>query len=254
MSDPFAHASGALAITKRVRADLASEPAALEALAREARFLSLARHAAVPRLFEVGRDERGPFIVEEAFEGTPLANVITGWETMPPLLALHVVREAAKSLSEIHALADDSGPLALVHGDPSPDNIVVSPIGAVRFVDFGEASHRGAAPPAKGMQHGTPPYAAPELLRGEAAPSQSTDVYAIGAIATALLTGVPLRPETEEAARLVALAERGLDLGPLSRSSLDITIGRTLAALVAFEPAARDASLDDLVRAIDRSH
>jgi eukaryotic-like serine/threonine-protein kinase len=248
---PMMHATGNAAVRKRLLRTVRSDREALDQLTREARFLALARHPAVPRIFEVGRDDEGPFVIEERFEGISLAVLIERHGgAVPRLLALHVARQATVALAEIHALANGDGPLELVHGDPSPDNIVLTPSGDVRFVDFGESNHRGA--PLRALsQSGTPPYAAPELLRGESRPSAITDAYAIAAITIALLTSAPLRPEQEEAARLARLAERGIDLRPLEASNLSSGLKSALARLVAFDARLRPTSLSALVREID---
>jgi len=227
-------------------------PLARAALLREASFLALASHPSLPRLVEVGTDARGPFVVEEAMLGLTLTEIAGAWEGRIPIrLALHVAREAALSLSSIHDLGDRDGPLELAHGDPSFDNVIVSPAGKIAFVDFGEAAYRGASV-RDVSQSGTPPYAAPEVLRGEALPSRATDTYALAAVVIALVTGKPLRPEGEEAARLVRLAEDGIDLSSLASSPISDGLRALLGALVAVDPGARRGTLRDLVAALDR--
>jgi serine/threonine protein kinase len=243
--------AGAACVRKRIVAALADQPGARDALVREAQLLALTRHPAVPRLVEVGKDEAGAFVVEEAVVGLTLAELCDRYNgRVPLLLALHVAREAARNLGELHALTDETGPLALVHGDPSPDNVMLTSHGTIRFVDFGGASYRGA-PELVLRQHGTPPYAAPELLRGEARPDRVTDAHALAAALIVLLTGESVRPEAEASARLLRAAEVGLDLGPLRRAELPSAIVDLLARLVAFEPRARAGSLFALADAID---
>src|SRR5258708_36296145 len=104
-------------VRKRVARHVADSPVARAALVREASFLALATHPAVPRAIEVGTDDDGPFLVEEAIQGVTLAELSSAWhDRVPRLLALHVVREAAGNLSAIHGLADERGPLELAHG------------------------------------------------------------------------------------------------------------------------------------------
>jgi serine/threonine protein kinase len=237
-------------VEKRVARHLAHDAEARAALAREAGFLALASHPSLPRLYAVRDEPEGLVIVEEAVEGRTLEQLVDDRDArFPQSLARTIVRDAARSLQEVHALSDKEGPLDLFHGDPSFANLVVAPEGRVRFVDFGEAGYRGA-PPRSVVQAGTPPYAAPELLRGESAPSQATDVYALGAVALALLTGAPLRPEREAAARLLKLAEVGIDLAPLAASDLAPDLRTALASVVAFAPRERMTSLDGLIAAL----
>ncbi|MFO0616242.1 MAG: hypothetical protein U0414_26850 [Polyangiaceae bacterium] len=234
---------GVAAVEKRP-----AEVRASESLAREARLLSLARGRGLPALLDVGRDDRGPFLVEARVDGVPLGEVRDAWAGLPFPLAIHLARELARTYDELHDLADDHGSLEAAHGDPSFDNVLVTPVGRVALVDFGEAHARGAtiAP----RQAGTPPYAAPELLRGEAAPSQRTDRYAVAAMVLALVSPVALRPELEVAARLHRLVSVGID-----RAALDAApaaLREPLARLLRLDAEAREASLSSLRAALER--
>lgn len=225
------------------------DPEARAALEREARFLSLARHPSVPRLLSVGSDEHGPFLVEERVLGESLEAMLErGVEPLALSVAAPLLARAAEALGALHDLADEAGPLELVHGDPSPGNVLVSTSGEVRFVDFGASHHRGALDRPRGR--GTPPFAAPELTRGEALPSRETDVYALAAVAIRILTGRPLRPEADPAARLVAVAERGIDLAPLRAAALPEPLRAALAELVAHDPRERHPRFDRLLAAL----
>lgn len=233
---------GALAIEKRPIGDDGG------ALVREARFLALARSPRLPTLLHVGRDERGPFVVESRVAGVPLAVVRDAWEPLPSPLALHVAREIARAYEELHGLANADGPLVCAHGDPSFTNLLFTPVGGVALVDFGDATARGA-PPGAPSQVGTPPYAAPELLRADAAPSQSTDRYAVAALVLTLVGATSLSFELEEAARLHALATTGVD--PRAIEAAPAALHGALSSLLQLDPAERSTSLSILVAALD---
>lgn len=232
---------------KRPRRQLADDARAEAALAREAAFLSLADHPSVPKLVATGSDARGPFVVEERVDGVTLESMLDEAEApLPRAFVVHVVREAALALRALHDRADAEGPLTLVHGDPSPANLMVSTAGVVRFVDFGASRFRGERALLEGFT-GTVPYAAPEVARAEVSVSRETDVYALAAVAIRLFSGRPLRPEPSAAARLLAVAERGLDLAPLREARLPARLEEALRALVVFDARARSTSLDALV-------
>ncbi len=236
---------------KRVAAQVRREQVALDALAREASFLARAVHPALPRLFVTGADDDGPFVVEEAVLGRTLEQLTTSEpNVLTPRVVAIIVRDAARALVAIHELGDAVGPLELVHGDLSFGNIVASRDGSVRFVDFGDATHRGAPRRGREPSAGTPPYAAPEILRGDALPTRATDVYALGAVATALVTGAPLRPERDSAVRLVRLAEQGIDRSVLAKASIGRRLAEALDGLVAFDPRDRETSLGPLLDAL----
>lgn len=234
---------GVPAVEKRPVAD-----GAHASLAREARFLARCRGRVVPALLDVGRDARGPFLLEAHVDGVPLTVVRDAWPTLPFPLAIHLAREVVRAYDALHALHDDDGPLDAAHGDPSFDNVLCSSTGHVAIVDFGEATVRGEG--ATPREAGTPPYAAPELIRGEAAPSQTTDRYAVAAMILALVSPVPLRPEAEPSARLARLAIDGVD--PTAIADAPAVVAAALRPLLHVDADARPRSLSSLRDALDR--
>jgi serine/threonine protein kinase len=146
-------------------------------------------------------------------------------------------------LAKVHAAEDREGrPLAVVHGDLSPDNVFVAPGGApAMLADFGLARWReGAA--ADGAFRGTLRYVAPEVARGEAFDGRADD-FALAASILEIATGVPLRDGTSAA---VLLAEAGtvpFDATHPWRaqafSLFDRAIAEALLACLAFDPRDR---------------
>ena len=153
------------------------------AMVREAKALDLARHPAIPAIVRVGTDERGPFLLETRAYGASITELVEGWygsgKEAPPLLVRHVAHAAVAALAEIQELADDEGPLALVHGDLGPDHVLLGPLGQARFIDFGAARFRGMQSDLATRERGTLPFVAPEVARGEAPPSAATDVLSL---------------------------------------------------------------------------
>jgi serine/threonine protein kinase len=234
--------AGAIAIQKRPMT-----PEAKRALVREARALTALAGLRAPRLVSVGSDDEGPFVVETLVEGVPLASIREAWTRVPLGLALHLSIELVRAFDEIHAARDAMGAIDFAHGDPSPENVLITPTSRAVLVDFGESISR-LAPAEAVRQCGTPPYAAPELLRGEAVPSASTDRYAVAAMVVSLLGSAPLRPEKEEAARLVELATRGIDAAAIE--SIPTAARRAIRGLLEVEPDARTPSLAPLLEAL----
>ncbi len=184
------------------------------AMVREARLLSIVDHHALPRLVRVGNDKHGPFFLETFVHGTSLRDILRGWNdkgtSVPRSLIRHIVVVALETLAELHELSDDIGHLGIVHGDLSPDHVLFGPLGDVRFVDFGAARFRGLDPELDTDDRGTIPYAAPEIVRGDDKPGQSTDVYALSATLLWFATGERLCEASGEAAMLAEVASRGV--------------------------------------------
>src|SRR5262249_45460727 len=111
----------------------------------------------------------------------------------------------------------------MVHRDVKPHNLMLTPRGEVKVLDFGLAhitadtpdappGSGGAAPPAA-LTHastvlGTPDYMAPEQAASARAVDARTDIYALGCTLYFLLTGRPPFPEGAAEAKLAAHRER----------------------------------------------
>jgi serine/threonine protein kinase len=116
---------------------------------------------------------------------------------LAPPQAAALGRQVALGIAAAHAHG-------VVHGDLKPANILVTPAGTVKVVDFGLA-RRGAVPadsdatvlwdsPSSGGISGTPAYMAPEQARGES-PTPASDVFSLGLILYELTTGRRARAE-----------------------------------------------------------
>lgn len=248
-------ADGEVMVCKRLLWRVRSEPAARAAMAREGLALSRVKHRALPALHRVGSDAHGPFVIESRVLGTSLAALVEGWRArgaaVPPRLAAHVAVEAATALAELHELADARGPIDWSHGDLCPAHVILGPLGEVRFLDLGAARFTGMDAALHTSDRGTLPYAAPEVLRGEAPPGQAADVYALAATIVYLATGAPLIAEERDAAALLAIGERGLDTRRVSAiAGFSEEARAALQSALALDPRDRPASARALCRAL----
>jgi eukaryotic-like serine/threonine-protein kinase len=178
-----------------------------------ARFLHEARAAAAitdPRVvavFDVGEEDGRPYIVMECVDGPSLAEVLA---EDGPLEATEVERTAVDALGALER-AHDAG---LLHRDVKPGNLLRAPDGTVKVTDFGVAvAVDGERLTRTGFVIGTAGYLAPERRRGEPA-TVRTDLWALGATLTELLTGAA--PGDEATERLSARD----DLSPRLRELL----------------------------------
>lgn len=183
-------------------------------MVREARLLSLVDHPALPQLVRVGNDAHGPFFLETFISGTSLRELVRGWfaqdKPIPALLVKHIVVASFEALADVHDLADAQGSLDVVHGDISPDHVVFGPLGQVRFVDLGAARFRELETDVDTDDRGTVPYAAPEVVRGDVKPGQTSDVYALCATLLSFATGKDLCEASTDAARVAEVAAQGI--------------------------------------------
>jgi len=127
--------------------------------------------------------------------------------------ALDIARQIAEALEAAH----DAG---IIHRDVKPANVLLTAKGGVKVLDFGIAKstevdvNAAATAQATSLTHdgalmGTPPYMAPEQIRGQEA-DQRADIWAFGCVVYEMLVGSgPFQRETV-ADTLVAILETEL--------------------------------------------
>jgi serine/threonine protein kinase len=156
----------------------------------EARAAAALNHPNVCTIHSVDESDGISMIVMEHVDGRPLVEVLKAGK--PPLEdAKNIARQIAHGMAAAHAQN-------IVHGDLKPANIMVTPDGTAKIMDFGLA-HRGRTPRAAdetaswgtgepGGLSGTPAYMSPELVRGEPAGTAS-DVFSLALVLYEMASG-----------------------------------------------------------------
>lgn len=167
---------------KILRRDLAESKHARRRFAREARAAGMLNHNGIVRTMDFV-DEIRPYLVMELVNGVSMRRYVRR-ERPDCFRLLEICDEMCEALAHAH----DRG---VVHRDLKPDNIVITPEGRVKILDFGlarvripEISHLTRS----GSALGTCSYMAPEQAAGKPADERS-DLYAIGIILYEALTG-----------------------------------------------------------------
>jgi hypothetical protein len=169
----------------------------LERVAREQRLLATLTHPGIVRFFDAGVTSAGrPYLVMELAEGQPITLYAdAGRLTIRERLRLFL--NACHAVQSAHALH-------IVHLDLKPANIIVTPNGHVKLLDFGTAKLTNPTLAPTCTEPLTLQYASPERLRGESV-SPSCDVYSLGLIFAELCSG---RWPFRQRESLAAIAER----------------------------------------------
>lgn len=207
-------------------------------LLREARASSALTHPNICTIYEVGETDGELYIVMELVEGKSLRAMI-GDSGLPAESVLRYGVQIASALVRAH----DRG---IVHRDLKSANVVVSPQGLVKVLDFGLARRVGTEL-VEGSTHsfvsmqdgstisGTLHYMAPEVLRGEAVDYRS-DLWALGVVLYEAASGhLPFKGNTGFEVSSAILLEMPKPLGPPVPPGLWAIIQRCLAK----EPAQR---------------
>jgi tetratricopeptide (TPR) repeat protein len=147
-----------------------------ERLLREAEAVARLSHPNLVTLYDVGRAERGPYLVMELLKGATLADRLGGGAMAAPE-AVRIGVEIAKGVAHAHVHG-------VIHRDLKPANVLLCDDGRVKIVDFGLAHAFGR----RRLDGGTPAYMAPEQWAG-APEDERSDVFAMGAILFRMLSG-----------------------------------------------------------------
>jgi serine/threonine-protein kinase len=161
---------------------------------RERRILSSLEHPNIARLLDGGAAEDGrPYIVMDYVKGLPLHEHCER-NGLSTTVRLQLFRQVCDAVQYAHRNL-------IVHRDLKPRNVLVTPDGVPKLLDFGIAKLLNAEIWGETYETGTgfgpltPEYASPEQVRGEAI-TTATDVYSLGTMLYVLLTGrLPYRLE-----------------------------------------------------------
>ena len=177
---------------KRLLPESGRDRRRVEMFLREARLAAMLDHPNVVRAFDYGEIDGELFLALEYIEGQPLSRVLRALAdargTLDVALTAHVLAEVCEGLHAAHELRDAAGqPLALVHRDVSPQNVMVAYDGHVRLLDFGVAKIEAESVTKTGEVKGKTAYMSPEQAMGDAIDRRS-DLFGVGAVLFECLT------------------------------------------------------------------
>ncbi|WP_243229191.1 Stk1 family PASTA domain-containing Ser/Thr kinase [Microbacterium sp. CIAB417] len=200
----------------------------------EAQAASRMSHPSIVRVFDAGEDPGAsgsdqpvPYIVMELVEGTLLKAIIADGP-VPAADAVRYVDGILEALEYSHKAG-------VIHRDIKPGNVMVTPKGTVKVMDFGiaRAVSDSSSTVAETTQIiGTAAYFSPEQAKGEPVDAR-TDLYSTGVVLYELLTGrQPFRGDSPVAVAYQHVSETPVpptEVNELSPGALDPVVLRALA-------------------------
>ncbi len=184
---------GRVVAVKRLRTDLASDATFQARFRREAQSSASLNHPSIVAVYDTGEEEAEdgsgvaqPYIVMEYVAGRTLRDVLREGRKILPERALEITSGVLSALDYSHRAG-------IIHRDIKPGNVMLTPSGDVKVMDFGIAraiSDASSTMTQTAAVVGTAQYLSPEQARGETVDSRS-DVYSAGCLLYELLTGRP---------------------------------------------------------------
>jgi WD40 repeat protein len=188
----------ALKVIKRA---YTASPAALERFRREVRAAARLSHPNIVTTYDAEDAGETHFLVMEYVEGTDLGRLVKERGPLPVDRACEYARQAALGLQ--HAFEQ-----GMVHRDLKPPNLMLTPGGCVKILDFGLARFAGEAAlggaTGSGMVLGTVDYIAPEQADNAHEADIRSDIYSLGCTLYHLLAGQPPFPTGTPLQKLTA--------------------------------------------------
>ncbi|HEV3447680.1 MAG TPA: protein kinase [Gemmataceae bacterium] len=238
-----------LVALKVVNPELVPRPATVERFQREARAAAQLVHPNIVTAFDAEQAGDAHYLVMEHVEGLSLARLVAERGPLPVREACAYIRQAATGLQHAHERG-------MVHRDIKPQNLMLTPGGQIKVLDFGlarfamenapallsaaeeEQAHRlRSGSPAALTQHGvvmgTPDYIAPEQARDSHNADIRADIYSLGCTLYHLLAGQPPFPEGTALEKVKAHLEESppplAELRPDLPDALVCLVGRMMA-------------------------
>jgi eukaryotic-like serine/threonine-protein kinase len=206
-----------------------SDETARSRFRREAQTLSQLNHPNIAMVLDFDRENGVDFLAMEFVEGETLAAKVAAGP-LPENEVVALGTQIAEALEEAHEHQ-------IIHRDLKPGNVIVTPKGRAKVLDFGlakllkpteaDAATASLAETQAGTMMGTVPYMSPEQLQGKPADAR-TDVYALGTVLYEMATGRRPFPEAQTSQLIAAI----LTQAPKPARELNAQVSRGFEAII----------------------
>ena len=241
---------GRTVVVKVLPPELTAREANLRRFEREARLASSLDHPNICTIFDLDEVDGVHFIAMQYVEGRNVRQLVGG-HPLELKSALLIGVQVTDALAAAHSRG-------VIHRDIKSGNVMVTPSGQVKILDFGlakllddtdetskSAAHRTDLTEV-GVPYGTATYAAPEQARGDRVDKRA-DIFSTGVLLYEMLTGTwPFRGKTTIDVRHAVLHDAPRPVAELRNEPLPASLQQILDRCLAKEPRNRYQKMEEL--------
>lgn len=233
---------------KVIHPQFVNNQGAIERFQQEVKAAARLSHRNIVTAYDAERAGSLHLLVMEYVPGINLATLVDRRGRLPVLHACNYAMQAAAGLQHAH----EHG---MIHRDIKPQNLMRTPRGTIKILDFGLArlarsSDDEAGLTSAGSAMGTPDYISPEQARDSRHADIRADIYSLGCTLYFLLTGRVPFPGGANLDKVVAHLQKT----PLSvaqqRDDVPVGVVKVLERMMAKEPSARFQQPSEVVEAL----
>lgn len=211
---------------------------------REAQAAAALDHPNICTVYEVGEHEGRTYIAMAYIEGRSVSEIVEEGP-LPVDDALAIAMQAGSGLREAHARG-------IVHRDVKSANIMVTPEGRVKVMDFGLALTTDTSRlTMAGTAVGTAAYMSPEQAVGRDV-DERADIWAMGVVLYEMIAGeLPFKGSYDQAIIYSIVNEKPVPLTDL-RPGVPLELERFVMRALKKEPENRYSSLEEMLSSLDK--
>ncbi len=239
---------GRSVVIKVIPPELSAKQANLKRFEREARLASSLDHPNICTIYDLDVVDGVHFIAMQHVEGKNVRQLVAG-RPLELRTALLIGLQVADALATAHSRG-------IIHRDIKSGNVMVTPSGQVKVLDFGLAKllddteavtsgiHRTELTEI-GIPYGTATYAAPEQARGDRVDKRA-DIFSTGVLLYEMLTGTwPFRGKTTIDVRHAVLYDPPRPIAELRSTPIPPRLTQLIDRALAKEPKDRFQNMED---------
>jgi serine/threonine-protein kinase len=240
---------GRSVVIKVLPPELTAKEANLKRFEREARLASALDHPNICTIFDLDEVDGVHFIAMQHVEGKNVRQLVAG-RPLELKTAVLIGLQVAEALAAAHSRG-------IIHRDIKSGNVMVTPSGQVKVLDFGLAKLLDDEQAATtgihhteltevGVPYGTATYAAPEQARGDRVDKRA-DIFSLGVLLYEMLTGTwPFRGKTTIDVRHAVLYDAAPPIEEMRATPIPARLQELIDRALAKNPGDRYQNMENM--------